>query len=196
MRFNFHDVTVYSSLSHREHISDQMSISDDGKVATKIDPELVYAKGVVYSERLAKGLTEFEIEVVSYGTSWSGNFKLGIMIHRTSEKLDKEKIPRYTPESPDHCVWCASKLHDHITNMAEVSYGDRTLDELREGDRLGIQITTQGELKYLLNGKIQGIATTDVYRPGYDVYAVVDHYANCKATKITRASKNIGIFWS
>ena len=171
-----------------------MKISPDGTVARKIDPELVYANGVVYSDRPAKGLCEFEIEVISYGTGWSGNFKLGLMSHKTSDRRIKEKIPRYTPESQNHCVWCASKLHDRITSMTEIPYGDRTLDELREGDRLGMQITPQGTLQYFLNGVPQGIGATDLHKPGHDLYLAVDHYANCKATKITRAGQSLSLF--
>ena len=161
--------------------------------ATKKDPELEYGKGVFYSDCPAKGLTEFEVELTSYGTSWSGNLKLGIMIHKSSEKLDKKNIPRYSPEASDHCVWCSSILYDHITNN-EVFYGKRNLDELRVGDRIGLQITPLGVLTYFLNGKSQGTATTDVYKPGYDVYIVTDLYANCKAIKITRAG-TISIFF-
>lgn len=166
-----------------------MSITEDGKEAKKLDPEVVYAKGVVYSERPVKGWAEFEVEVISYGTSWSGNLKLGIMIHKSDKELDPSKIPRYTPESPEHCVWCASKLHDHVTSMTEVAYGEKTLDDLKEGDRLGIIITSKGVLHFLVNGKSQGAATHNIYRMGHDVYVVVDHYANCKATRITRASE-------
>ena len=166
-----------------------MRVTDDGREAKKLDPEVVYAKGVVYSERPVKGQAEFEVEVISYGTSWSGNLKLGIMLHKSNKELDRSKIPRYTPESSDHCVWCASKLHDHVTTMTEVTYGERTLDDLKEGDRLGIMITSKGVLHFLVNGKPQGIATHNIYRTGHDVYVVVDHYANCKATRITRASE-------
>ena len=166
-----------------------MSISDDGKEAKKLNPEECYAKGVVYSDRPVKGRVEFEVEVISYGTSWSGNLKLGIMLHKSGKALDHLAIPRYTPEAADHCVWSANKLYDHVTTMSEVSYGGRTLDELRKGDRLGIIITSTGVLHFLVNGKPQGLATRNIYRMGHDVYVVVDHYANCLATKITKASE-------
>lgn len=173
----------------RLHHSDQMKITDDNKGASKLDPELVYAKGVVYSEKPVKGHVEFEVQITSYGTSWSGNLKLGIMTQKLGKELDSSKIPRYTPESADHCVWCASKIHDHITAMTEVLYGERTLDDLKEGDKLGIIITSKGVLHFLVNGKPQGIAASNVYRPGHEIYITVDHYANCKATQITRASE-------
>lgn len=73
--------------------------------------------------------------------------------------------------------------------MSEIPYGERTLDDLREGDRLGMQISPQGTLEYFLNGKPQGVVVTNLHKPGHDLYIVVDHYANCKSTKITRAGK-------
>ena len=148
-----------------------------------------YAKGVVFSEKPLKGLCEFEVELTGYGTTWSGNLKLGIMRHESKIKLDKSTIPRYSPESPEYCVWCASRLHDRIKQMAELPYGHKTLDELREKDRLGFQITSDGVMSFFLNGVHQGEAVHDVYAPGWDVYAVVDHYGNSKSTRITRASK-------
>ena len=178
-------------LSFRNYHSDKMEISNDGLEARKIDPEIVYAKGVVYSERPVRGYVEFEVEIISYGTSWSGNLKLGIMLHKSQTSLEPRLVPRYTPETANHCVWCASKIHDHVTLMAEILYGEKTLDELKEGDRLGLLITSDGELRFLVNGEPQGKATYGIYRPGYDVYIAVDHYANCKATRITRASKPI-----
>ena len=168
-----------------------MKISNDGLEAIRIGSNLFFDGGVVYSERPVRGHVEFEVEIISYGTSWSGTLKLGVMLHKSQTSLEPCLMPRYTPESVDHCVWCASKLHDHITLMAETLYGENTLDELREGDRLGLLITSDGELHFLINSEPQGRATYGIYRSGYDVYIAVDHFGNCKATRITRASKPV-----
>lgn len=182
---------MYSILFHvhRSYYSDQMKITKDGLQAVKGSPETIYANGVVYSEIPVKGHCEFEIEITSYGTSWSGNVKLGVMIHKEGTPLNRVNIPRYTPESSEHCVWCATKIHDHITAMTEIHYGSTTLDDLRVGDKLGMQLSSRGVLQFFVNEKSQGIAASGIYKEGYSVYIVVDHYANCKATKITRASK-------
>ncbi|XP_019855645.1 PREDICTED: uncharacterized protein LOC109584371 [Amphimedon queenslandica] len=172
---------------HKDYHSDQMCIADNGTEAKKLYPEEFYAKGVVYSERPVKSRVEFEVEVISHGAPWSGNLKLGIMLHKSNKKLDRLKIPRYTPECHNHCVWSTKKLHNNVTTMTETAYGKVSLDDLEEGDRLGIIITSEGVLHFLVNGEPQGIATHDIYREGHDVYVVVDHYANCKATRITRA---------
>ena len=168
-----------------------MKISNDGLEARKIDPERDYEQGVVYSERPVRGHVEFEVEIISYGSAWSGTLKLGVMLHKSQTSLEPRLMPRYTPETANHCVWCASKLHDHVTLMAETLYGENTLDNLKKRDRLGLLITSDGELHFLVNGEPQGRATYGIYRPGYDVYITVDHYGKCKATRITRASKPV-----
>lgn len=171
-----------------------MEVSDDGREAMKFEPQIVYSKGMAYSELPLKGHSEFEIEVTGYGTSWSGNIKMGVTQCPEGEFIDHE-IPRYSPDATDHLVWCASKIHDHIRNIKEYPYGTTctTLDDLRRGDRLGIQITPNGTLSFLVNGRNQGPAVLDIYQPGYEIYVTIDHYANCRATRITRSGEGMAI---
>ena len=69
----------------------------------------------------------------------------------------------------------------------EKKYGSTNLENLREGDRLGLRVSHDGVLTFFVNGKSQGVAAQGVYQDGYDLYAVVDVYANCRAVRITRA---------
>lgn len=143
---------------------------------------------MVYGERTLRGTAEFEVELVSYGTGWSGTLKLGVVRCKTGSVIKEKEIPRYSPEGTHHCVWSSDKLHNRLTNcFTEQPYGLVNLDELRAGDRLGMRITYDGTLEFFVNGRYQGIAADRIYQRGYDVYAVVDHYANCKATRITRS---------
>jgi neuralized-like protein 4 len=144
---------------------------------------------VVYGERPLRGTAEFEVELVSYGTGWSGTLKLGVTRCKAGRKPSDKTIPRYSPEGTNHCVWSSDKLHNRLTDcFTEQHYGLVNLDELRAGDRLGMRVTHDGILEFFVNGAYQGIAAEGIYQRGYDIYAVVDHYANCKATKITRAA--------
>ena len=167
-----------------------MKISRDGLEAIKIDPELDYNSGVVYSERPVRGHVEFEVEIISYGTKWAGNLNLGVMLRKSQISLWEVAPPHNTPPAANHCVWCGNEVYDSITTMKGMPYSGN-LSELREGDRAGLLITSDGELHFLINGKPQGRATYGIYRPGYDVYIAMDHWAKCKATRITRASKPI-----
>ena len=185
IQFGYH--SVYSR---------QMSISEGGFTATKIDPGSHYAHGVCYGAKPLRGTTEFEVKITSYGTGWSGTMKLGIMRCKTGVPIDRNSVPRYSPEGVDHCVWSSSKIHNRLTGTqvvpeAEKPYGNVNLDDLGEGRHVGLRLTHDGVLSFLVDGKSQGVAAENVYHKGFDVYIVVDHYANCKATRITRAGKRL-----
>ena len=184
------------SQSHRRDFgyhevrSSHMAIVEDGYSARKKDPESTYAYGVCFGARRLRGEAEFEVMLTELGTSWSGTFKLGVMRISKNCEIRHIKIPRYSPDAPSFCVWCNQKLHNRLSEsseLAEKPYGMVSLDNLKCGDRLGMQLTSEGQLSFYVNGCYQGLATENVYLSGYNVYAVVDHYGRCKATTITRS---------
>ena len=176
---------------YREFHASQTEVSEDGLIAKKKNPKENYGGGVVYSDSPLCGLCEFEVELTGYGTGWSGNFKLGIARFKTVDSLlafrDTIPIPRYSPEANNNCVWCDERIFDKIQRKEDFRYGKKRLDDLREGDRLGLQITSEGVLSFFVNDEYQGIALTDVYQTGYDIYAIVDHYGNAISTSVSKA---------
>ena len=165
-----------------------MIVSEDGFHARKEDPEKLYGYGMVHSAVPLKGTAEFEVTLTEFGSrNWHGTFKLGIVLYQEGESLDNAKIPAHSSEGYDNCIWCAHKVHDRIERNIEMHYGDVQLDDLREGDRLGLQLTKDGILSFYVNDEYQGIALTDVYKEGKVVYALVDHYGKAVATRITKA---------
>lgn len=179
VQFGFHEVC-----------SEQIRIVENGTKAEKKDPTLHYAHGVAYSALPLRGTAEFEVAMTDYGTGWSGTLKLGIAKYKTGQSILVNKIPRYSPEAADHCVWSSDKIHNRLRSnqkSQEKPYGLMDLDVLREGDKLGLRLSHDGVLTFFVNGKCQGVAAEKIYEKGHDVYIVVDHYANCKATAITRA---------
>lgn len=181
VQFGYHNVS-----------SPQMKITQNGIAAEKRDPNSHYAHGVAYGARPLKGTAEFEVKIASYGTGWSGTLKLGVMrCLKDCPLVPGPHIPRYSPEGVDHCVWSSDKIHNRLyTPAVESNYvGAMNLDDLREGDRVGMRLSHDGVLVFFVNGKSQGVAAENIYDKETDVYAVVDHYANCKATVITRAGK-------
>jgi len=48
-----------------------MKFSKDGLLAKKRDPCEVYAYGVVYDHKVLRGMTEIEVEIMSYGVGHS-----------------------------------------------------------------------------------------------------------------------------
>ena len=59
-------------------------------------------------------------------------------------------------------------------------YGQFNLDELKNGDRVGLIRHSNGDLHYFINGLDQGIATTNVPQT---VWGVIDLYG--MTTKVT-----------
>ena len=167
----------------------QMIINEDGLSARKKDPAQFYAYGVVYGEKALSGVAEFELEIVRYGSGWSGTVKLGVVKVTEDKELSVNDVPRYSPDAPGYCVWCADKLYNNLQEKSESSYGGKNLDSLRAGSRVGLRVDSNGNLTFLVDGHSQGVASKNVVSKGHKLYVVVDHYANCIETRITRAGE-------
>ena len=88
-----------------------------------------------------------------------------------------------------YCVWSVDEVNNKLVGYSgptERMYSSTNLENLREGDRLGLRMSHDGVLTFV-NGKSQGVAAQGVYQEGYDLYAVVDVYGQCEAVRITRA---------
>ena len=182
---------------HKE-CSHQVTISEDDLKAEKRDPTIDYAHGLVYGSKILQGTVEFEVKIVSYCAYWilsddedSISLKLGVMRCKSGTDLDSGNypIPRCSLDGPNHCVWSSNRIHNRIKGYLQTPYGKENLDNLREGDCVGLRLTSDGVLVFFVNGQSQGVAAENVYEKGYDVYPVVDHFANCKSTAITRAGR-------
>ena len=66
-------------------------------------------------------------------------------------------------------------------------YGDFNLDELSEGDRIGLMRKTGGDLHFFINGSDQGVAAT---RVPPDMWGVVDLYG--MVVKVTLVDSDQG----
>ena len=170
----------------------QMIISEDGLSARKKDPTQFYAYGVVFGEKPLSGVSEFELEIVRYGSGWSGTVKIGLVRVMEDKELTVNDVPRYSPDAPGYCVWSADKLYNNLhAPKSESSYGGKNLDSLRAGSRVGLRLDVNGNLTLLVDGHSQGIASKNIVDKGHKLYVVVDHYANCIETRITRAGKDL-----
>jgi len=108
--------------------------------------------------------------------SWSGSIEIGI----TTCNPDTLTLPLSATGLRDG-TWVMSGtsiLRDGHTASEE--YG-RDLDQLKEGDRVGVMRTHMGELHFYVNGRDQGIATSNLPTP---VWAVVDLYGKCAQVSI------------
>ena len=184
VEFGFHSV-------HGRNIT----MSKDGLLAERIKS---FDYGVVYGANILRGTTEFEVEITSCKTKtscgetiWSGTLKLGVMQYKAGSKIKHSDIPHYALDNKMYCIWSYLFLFNKLAGSSgpcsHKKYGSANLENLREGDRLGLQVSHDGVLTFFVNGKSQGVAAQGVYQEGYDLYAVVDVYGRCKAVGITRA---------
>ena len=179
VEFGFHSV-------HGPNIK----LSKNGLLAERKKPSRTYDGGVVYGAKVLRGITEFEVEMISYGTGWSGTLYMGVMQCKAGSKINHSDIPLDVPHTTNYCICYGHEIYNNFVGYSGPTpkkYSSTDLENLRKGDRLGLQVSHDGVLTFFVNGKSQGVAAQGVYQDGYDLYPVVDVFANCKAVRITRA---------
>ena len=171
----------------------KIRITNNGLGAERMNPEYEFDDGVAYGAQPLKGLAEFEVKMVTYyyGAKWITS--LGFGIRRCKKGMPIESGPGI-PENPYdaeyHYVWTDQRLVNNLVSPRNDSdYGYVDLDDLREGDCVGLCLSQDGVLEFTVNGESQGIAAKNIYTRDTDVYAVVDHYGRCVATVITKAGE-------
>ena len=184
VEFGFHSVHGCNiKLSKKELLSERIKPSD------------TFSNAVAYGAKVLKGTTEFEIEITSYGhRTWRGTLKLGVMQCKAGSKIKHSDVPRISPGNTNYCTQHSNNGPNQLENKlvgysgpTKKKYGYADLDDLHEGDCLGLWVSLDGVLTFFVNGKSQGVAAQGVYQDGDDLYAVVDVYAKCNAVRITRA---------
>ena len=169
----------------------QIRITNDGLGTEKMDPYRVDDNGVAYGACPLKGKSEFHVNIVSYGTGWGASLQVGVMRCKKGVPIESgPSIPHDSEYAANHCVWIDQRLFNNlVTPREESDYGYVDLDDLREGDCVGLRLSQDGVLEFFVNGESQGIAVKNIYTRNSDVYAVVDHYGSCVATVITKAGE-------
>ena len=172
---------------------EQIRITNDGLGAERVDPDKECDGGtcIAYGARPLKGMAEFEVKIVSYRTKWRGSLQFGVMRRKKGILIEHgPSIPRHSYDAANHCLWFNQQLWNNlVTPREESDYGYVDLDDLREGDCVGLRLSQDGVLEFLVNGESQGIVAKNIYTRNSDVYAVVDHISNCYATVITKAGE-------
>ena len=166
-------------------------ITNNGLGAERMNPEDDYSDGVAYGAQPLKGPAELEVKIVIYGTKWPFSLGLGLRSHKKGVPIKSgPSIPADPSDAEYHCVWTDQRLFNNLVTPGERSdYGYVDLDDLCEGDCVGLCLSQDGVLEFTVNGESQGIAAKNIYTRDTDVYAVVDHFGHCVATVITKAGE-------
>lgn len=127
--------------------------------------------GVVLSAESLIDDILFEVRIDEKIHAWSGSIEIGV----TTANPETIEIPACATKLRNG-TWVMSGISVLRNGASLVEYYGTDLDKLREGDRVGVVRTSQGELVFYINGESQGTAATGV--PSL-LYALVNIYGKC-----------------
>lgn len=146
-----------------------VKLSSSNKCAERARPLDDYNNGVVMTHRPLYNNELFEIRIERLVDKWSGSIEVGVTSHDPSTI----RFPSTMTNMESGTVMmsgCKVLINGHGTCR---EYGNFNLDELREGDTVGMMKKSDGKLHYYINGVDQGVATDKVDSL---VWGVVDLY--------------------
>jgi len=146
-------------------------MSNSNKTARRRNPGAEFNHGLIFSKQTLKEDEVFQIRVDRVINSWSGSISIGV----TTTNPNNIEIPA-SASGLKNGYWIMSGvsiIKDGVTILD--NYG-KDLDELTEGDLVGVCRCGDGSLHFYVNGEDFGVACTNL--PS-SLYAVVDLYGKC-----------------
>lgn len=146
-----------------------VKLSCNNKTAERARPLDDYNNGVVMTHRPLYDNELFEIRIDRLVDKWSGSIEVGVTTHNPATI----RFPSTMTNMDSGTIMmsgCKVLINGHGTC---VEYGNFNLDELREGDTVGMMRKGNGKLHYFINGIDQGVAADKVEQ---QVWGVVDLY--------------------
>ena len=155
---------------------------------------------VCYGAWPFQGRSEMEIQLIGvpYNDSISSHEReilLGLLKREKGRgHVDSHNdIPRCSQDKPEHFivyqgyeVWDKRDPNDVKKNK----YGYRTtLRFLAKNEKVGMQVTEDGDLYFYYDGVCQGLAASNVYLEGYDIYPFFELCGNVHVALITKACR-------
>ncbi|KAH3780042.1 hypothetical protein DPMN_157852, partial [Dreissena polymorpha] len=159
-----------------------VTLSNDNRTAQRSHPTQEFNNGVVLSATALRDDQVFEVKIDKKVNSWSGSIEIGV----TLCDPDSLTFPISATGFRDG-TWVmsgSSVLKDGHSMIEE--YGS-DLDQLSEGDIVGVMRSSAGELHFFVNGIDQGPAASGI--PS-DVFAVIDMYGKCAQVSIVDSTDN------
>ncbi|KAK8742036.1 hypothetical protein OTU49_002070, partial [Cherax quadricarinatus] len=155
-------------------------LSNGNKTAVRSNPTQEFNRGLIFSLEPIKDNEMFEVTIDKKLNTWSGSIEIGVTVCNP----DVIDIP-ITATDLRGGTWIMlgqGVLRDG--RSLHEAYGC-DLDKLVEGDRVGVMRTSQGDLKFFVNGESQGVAAANLPQM---LYAVVDMYGKCAQVTVTAPS--------
>ncbi|EEC01382.1 neuralized, putative, partial [Ixodes scapularis] len=162
-------------------------LSNGNRTAERRKPADEFNNGVVMTHRALRDDEWFEIRIDELVNKWSGSIELGVTTHNP-DTLD---FPATMTNMRSGTIMMSGS--GILTNGkgSRREYGNYNLDELHEGDRIGVVRKSNGNLHYYINGMDQGMASNSVPQV---VYGVVDLYGmTVKVTLLDRSDPSLSL---
>ncbi|XP_030761137.1 neuralized-like protein 4 [Sitophilus oryzae] len=152
-----------------ERCGSLVKLSNVNRTAERRRPLDEFNNGVVMTNRPLRDSELFEIRIDRLVDKWSGSIEMGITTHNPNSLV----FPATMTNMRSGTIMmsgCGILTNGKGTRR---EYGDFNLDELSEGDRVGMMRKPDGNLHYFINGLDQGVAAQ---RVPSTVWGVIDLY--------------------
>ncbi|XP_031441146.1 neuralized-like protein 4 isoform X2 [Clupea harengus] len=164
------------ALLFHEKCGTLIKLSNNNKTAERRRPLDEFNNGVVMTNRPLRHNEMFEIRIDKLVDKWSGSIEIGVTTHNPNN-LDYPATMTNLRSGTIMMSGCGILTNGKGTRR---EYCEFSLDELQEGDHIGLMRKASGALHFYINGIDQGVAAAQT--PGV-VYGVVDLYG--MAVKVT-----------
>ncbi|CAG5120309.1 unnamed protein product, partial [Candidula unifasciata] len=167
-------------LRFHERCGNLVKLSNNRRTAERRRPLDEFNNGVVMTNRPIKDNEVFEIRLDRLVDKWSGSIEVGITTHNPNTLEFPATMTNMRNASSSRTIMmsgCGILTNGKGTRR---EYGQFNLDELSEGDHIGLVRKPGGHLHYFINGMDQGMASANAPSP---VWGVVDLYG--MAVKVT-----------
>lgn len=168
--------TSNDALLFHEKCGTLIKLSNGNKTAERRRPLDEFNNGVVMTNRPLKDGEMFEIRIDKLVDKWSGSIEIGVTTHNPNS-LEYPATMTNLRSGTIMMSGCGILTNGKGTRR---EYCEFSLDELQEGDHIGLTRKSSGALHFYINGMDQGVASCQT--PPV-VYGVVDLYG--MAVKVT-----------
>ncbi|OXU27740.1 hypothetical protein TSAR_003159 [Trichomalopsis sarcophagae] len=166
-------------LRFHERVGSLVKLSNNARTAERRRPLDEFNNGVVMTHRSLRDNELFEIRIDRLVDKWSGSIEVGVTTHSPTA-LEFPATMTNMRSGTTMMSGCGILTNGKGTQR---EYGEFNLDELREGDRVGMMRKSNGNLHYFINGLDQGVAS----KVPNTIWGVIDLYGmTVKVTIVDR----------
>ncbi|XP_033095414.1 neuralized-like protein 4 [Anneissia japonica] len=161
-----------------------IQLSNGKRTAERMHAMDEFNNGIVMTNRPLRNEEYFEIRLDKLIDKWSGSIEIGITTHNP-DNIDFPATMTNLRSGTTMMSGCGILTNGKGTRR---EYGQFNLDELQEGDIIGVMKKSNGDLHFYINNIDQGLAASCMPE---DVYGVVDLYGMAVRVSIISRDANV-----